>query len=391
MIDRPETVRLGTIAAIQRSAVTPQDLAVGTLYVGLEHIDSNGAFDGVSAITGGEITSTKFSFGPAHVLFSKLRPYLRKIARPSFSGVCSTEILPILPGPRVDRDYLFHYLRQDRLVRLASSLSAGVNLPRLSPILLNSFEILLPALSAQRRIAAILDQADSLRAKRRAALTKLDGLSLSLFLEIFGRPEENPFGWPMAALGESISYGPQNGLYKPSNRYGHGVPILRIDSFYDGSVRRLDQLKRVNISDGERTLFGLKPNDIVVNRVNSLSHLGKSAIVPPLPEETVFESNMMRFRVNPDKLNPDFLITFLQLPFVKRQILGMAKDAVNQSSINQQDVKGLQILLPPLGLQSKFANAITRIEVMKTLLRDSSSHLDRLFDSLQHRTFRGEL
>lgn|SRR5262249_50074176 len=98
-----------------------------------------------------------------------------------FEGVCSTDILPILPGRNVNRDYLYHYLRQPKMIDLATTRSAGANLPRISPKVLDEFEVLLPSLQEQCRIAAILDQADALREKRRRAIVKLHALLQSLW------------------------------------------------------------------------------------------------------------------------------------------------------------------------------------------------------------------
>src|SRR5205823_10168736 len=96
------------------------------------------------------------------------------------------DILPILPGKSLDRDFLCHFLRQPRMVELATAKATGANLPRLSPKVLGEFEIPLLPLSEQRRIAVILDKADELRAKRQSALEQLSGLIQAMFAEIFG-------------------------------------------------------------------------------------------------------------------------------------------------------------------------------------------------------------
>jgi len=249
----------------------------------------------------------------------------------------------------------------------------------------------LPPLLEQQRIAEILDKADALRAKRRVALTQLDTLTQSIFLDMFGDPTTNPKGWPATNLGELISVGPQNGLYKPASDYGTGTPILRIDSFYDGAVTGLTNLKRLRISDEEKALYGLRPGEIIINRVNSREYLGKSALIPALPEPIVFESNMMRFSVDLARINPVFLIHLLQTKHVRAHILRSAKDAVNQSSINQQDVKGIPVILPPLLQQELFAERLRGLEKLSDRQRASLMKLDVLFGSLQHRAFRGEL
>src|SRR5690606_28900738 len=102
------------------------------------------------------------------------------------SGVCSTDILPILPGPDLDRGYLFHYLSQPTVIALAASQATGANLPRLSFKALERLEIPLPPLDEQRRIAAILDQADTVRVRRRRVLSELDKIVESIFHSMFG-------------------------------------------------------------------------------------------------------------------------------------------------------------------------------------------------------------
>lgn len=243
----------------------------------------------------------------------------------------------------------------------------------------------------RRRIAGVLDGADALCAKRRSALAQVQRLTQSIFFEMFGDPGRNPKAWAKSPLGDLISAGPQNGLYKPASDYGSGTPILRIDAFYDGVVTGLASLKRVRISDNERGLYALTEGEIVVNRVNSREYLGKSAIIPYLDESIVFESNMMRFDVDRKRLDPFFLIHFLQTQCVREQILRSAKDAVNQSSINQQDIKALSILLPPLSLQQRFVQRSKLVDHIRAAHDKSLGASETLFRSLQHRAFRGEL
>lgn len=384
-------VALQDVATIERDIVEPSRIRAGTLYVGLENIESGGRFKNVRAVESGELASSKFTFTPRHVLYGKLRPYLAKIARPDFDGICSTDILPVLPGPKLDRGYLSWLLLNPQMVALAASRATGANLPRLSPNALAEMELPLPPLPEQRRITAILDEADALRAKRRAALAKLDSLTQSIFLDMFGDPATNPKEWSIAALAELIAVGPQNGLYKPSSDYGSGTRILRIDAFYSGAVTALDRLKRVRISDHEKATYGLRSGDIVINRVNSREYLGKSALIPTLHEPVVFESNMMRFGVDPARIDSTYLIHLLQTPRIRAHILTSAKDAVNQSSINQQDVKSIPVMLPPLPLQSQFARSVRNLGALRVSAQSALVELDSLFAALQHRAFRGHL
>lgn len=85
------TVALGRVAEIERDGIAPDKIQSGTPYLGLEHIESGGRILSFEPVDEGELASTKFRFGPDHVLYGKLRPYLAKIAMPDFEGICSTD------------------------------------------------------------------------------------------------------------------------------------------------------------------------------------------------------------------------------------------------------------------------------------------------------------
>lgn len=271
------------------------------------------------------------------------------------------------------------------------SMAPATTVPIVSKSKFENLEISVPPIVEQRRIADILDRTEALRAKRRAALVKLDELSLATFVKMFGNLSSNPMNWEIESVSSLLTGGPQNGIYKPSHLYGRGTPILRIDAFYDGVVTDLNSLKRVELSDDERTIFGLQEGDVVINRVNSIEYLGKCALIPELNEPTVFESNMMRLSLDTTKVVPVFFTRVLQSECVKRQILRGAKQAVNQASINQQDVLGFQVPLPPLWLQQEFASRVQALDRLKAKQRQSLSGMDDLFMALQHLAFQGKL
>lgn len=244
----------------------------------------------------------------------------------------------------------------------------------------------LPPLPEQRRIAAILDHADALRAKRRQVLSHLDALTQSIFHDMFAG-----FGWT-TEFGTLIASGPTNGMYRPASDYGDGAPILRIDGFSSGAVLAGNSgWKRLRANPSEIQRFALTAGDLVVNRVNALSHLGKSALISQVDEPSVYESNMMRIRIDPNRTNSAFVLGWLQTARTKQQILRKAKKAINQASINQTDVKSLLIPLPPLALQRQFATKVETVNNQRAMIERSASADNELFTSLQVRAFRGEL
>ena len=256
-------VTLRDVATIERAIVDASKIKAGTLYVGLENIESGGRFLNVRPVDSGELASSKFAFTPRHVLYGKLRPYLVKIARPDFEGICSTDILPVLPGPKLDRNYLSWLLLSPRMVALAASRASGANLPRLSPSALAEMEIPLPSLSEQRRIAAILDKANALRAKRCAALAKFDTLTRAIFLDMFGDPATNTKGWPVRAVGDVAAV--QGGLQVTSARTSLPMeaPYLRVANVYRGRLD-LSEIKTIRATHAEIERTSLQKDDLLV-------------------------------------------------------------------------------------------------------------------------------
>lgn len=336
----------------------------GLAFVGMENVDpdSGRIVLGQGSRTG-EGRGQAFLFDDRHVLFGKLRPYLRKVALPLLSGCASTELVPLRPdATRLDRGFLFHWVRRQSVVDALMAKNTGARMPRADMSVLLGLPLYLPPIEEQRQIVELLHRAAEIRRRADVARDKARAVIPALFLDMFGDPASNHSGWRRLTLGEALLSGPQNGLYRPASDYGDGVRILRIDSFDDGRIRDQRSLKRLRIDAASCEKFGLRAGDIVVNRVNSPPQLGKSLLVPELEEPTVFESNMMRMRLDQTILLPAVAGAMLQLEPVRRSLIRNAKHAINQSSINQGDVTGLVVFAPPLRLQAAFAEQAERIE-----------------------------
>src|SRR5262245_43605044 len=122
-------------------------------YIGLEHIEGgNNRIHSVGTAT--DVKSTKNVFQRGDVLYGKLRPYLKKVCRPDFDGVCSTDILVFPESSDFDNGYLLYFLSQQSTADYATQNSNGINLPRINPRTLGEIEFPLPPLAEQRRIVA---------------------------------------------------------------------------------------------------------------------------------------------------------------------------------------------------------------------------------------------
>ena len=251
-------------------------------------------------------------------------------------------------------------------------------------------------LSEQRRIAAVLDRAEALRAKRRAALAELESLTESIFLDLFGDPATNPKLWPRTQLAELVS----EFRYGTSNKsQSHGSPALRIPNVAGGAVD-LAELKLVPVEPAELERLRLRDGDLLFVRTNgNPNYVGRCAVFDRArasesgfpPDEFIYASYLIRARLAPNIILPVFLREFLLGAEGRRQLLARSKTSAGQFNINTESLGVILIPVPPISLQQVFARQVTALEKLKTSHVASLAELDALFAALQHRAFRGEL
>jgi len=285
--------------------------------------------------------------------------------------------------PKVDADvkYLFHFLRQLHLP------DGGYD--RHFKYLKRS-EVILPPLAEQRRIAEVLDKAEALRAKRRAALAQLDSLTQSLFLDLFGDPATNPKGWPLVRLGDQ------------TKKIGSGSTPTGGETAY--RAEGISLIRSLNVRDGEFTFKDLahigdeqaaklagvivEENDVLLNITGaSVARVCRapSSVIPARVNQHV-----CIIRPKPT-LNAVFLEQFLLTEQIKRRLLKIGGAGATREAITKAQIEVFEAICPPLDLQHEFARRITAVEKLKTAQRTALAELDALFASLQHRAFRGDL
>lgn len=403
MIHEPATslpsIPLGDLASIDRNGVAPESISDGALYVGLEHIDGEGQFVDVRPVTAGMLASTKFRFGPRHILYGKLRPYLRKTARPDFEGICSTDILPILPGPNVDRDYLFHYLRHPRVVEFVTSRCEGANLPRLNPRQLESLMVPIPfrdeptkSLGEQRRIAAVLDKAHSIQGKRRDAISITEELIPSLFDDSFRKWLGEPAAG-MPQLGDPELAEVVSGVTKGRHFNGQPtvtVPYIRVANVQDGYLD-LSEVKSIEALPSDVQSLHLQRGDVLMTEGGDFDKLGRGAMYEADIPDCIHQNHVFRVRCNRSRLLPIYFATYIRTPMAKAYFLKCAKKTSNLASINMTQLRALPVACPPIDLQKRFAKEVEVIHRVKRQQVELAGHADDLFASLVQRAFRGQL
>ncbi len=203
-----------------------------------------------------------------------------------------------------------------------------------------------------------------------------------------------PPSWCWATMEQLTTDGPQNGVYYPKSQYGHGTPIIRIDDYQNYWSRTSDELQRVNAPSDDVVTYGVRAGDIIINRVNSMTHLGKCLLIEPKHVPALFESNMMRQSMASQVL-PPFVAHYLKSGVGNARLIANAKWAVNQASINQTDVGNTAVPLPPLAEQSAIVAEVDRRLSVADAAEQQVEHVlqraVRLRQSILKRAFEGRL
>lgn len=382
------SVKLNSVALLDRDSVHPNDTDENTPYIGLEHVDSDGQLKCAETVSSAGLKSNKFRFSTEHVLFGKLRPYLRKIARPDFSGVCSTDIIPLRPVAKLDRDYLYHYLRTPAVVDFATSRCSGANLPRLSPRQLAAFQIPLPPLAEQKRIAGILDAADALRAKRRESIEQLDTLIQSTFLEMFGDPVTNPKGWPMKNFGDVCDSRLGKMLDAKKQTGSDPRPYMRNINVQWGKLD-LSTVWEMDFGPNDRDKYRLLPNDVLI--CEGGAGVAQTAVWRGEIDECYFQKSLHRVRPKPIAATSEYIAYLIRMLMREGSDLFRLVSSATIPHLTGIKLKTLQVPVPCLELQHRFAKINESIRQQQARIHAHLTELDTLFSSLQSRAFRGEL
>ena len=161
----------------------------GFYYIGLENIESwTGKIFDYNVKNKEEIDSVVNSFNKQSILFCKLRPYLAKVAMPTFDGQCSTELLSLLPTERINKHFLFWNLISKKFIDIVNSSTYGTKMPRANWEFIKNLYISCPSVLEQQKIADYLDEKcskiDENISKRQTLIEKLTEYKKSLIYEV---------------------------------------------------------------------------------------------------------------------------------------------------------------------------------------------------------------
>ena len=340
-------------------------------------------------VNASEVGPSTYVFNKGTVLYCKLRPYLNKVVVADDDGVATTELVPLrCDESKVLPHYLAHFLRSATFLAFATNVVAGAKMPRMVMSEFWSYPVPLPPLEEQRRIAAILDQAETLRTQRRTALALLDSLTQSLFLDMFGDPVANPKGWQARELQDAVKQDAivTYGIVQAGEEFPGGTPYIRTGDIVDGSIR-LSGLRHTDPKIAAKFARSrVEENEIVMS---IRATVGTTALVPVELSGANLTQGTARIAPGAD-VHFQYLLYFLRSDATQQWIERQVKGATFRE-ITLGRLRELPVLVPPLPLQQTFATRMASIEALKASHRHALAALDALFASLQQRAFAGRL
>ena len=153
--------RFNEFALIDAQMTTEYEKYADYPHIGIDSIEkTTGNLVGFRTVKEDNVISGKYLFSEKHIIYSKIRPNLNKVALPNFSGVCSADAYPILPKENCSRVFLAFVMRSDYFLKYILPLSGRSNMPKVNREQLRGFSMPLPPLELQNEFAAFIEQLD---------------------------------------------------------------------------------------------------------------------------------------------------------------------------------------------------------------------------------------
>jgi type I restriction enzyme S subunit len=283
-----------------------------------------------------------------------------------------------------DVKYLLYFLRYNE-PRLAQ-LGKGSTFEAIGRDELEDIRVPLPPLPEQQRIAAILDRADRLRRTRRYAAQLSETFLQAVFVRMFG---EYVTADTDTRFQDVLAMPLQNGFFETNDKYGNGTPVVWVDNLYHTISIDTTNLRRVQTDEATIRKYEVLEGDLLFTRSSLVREgVGQINLVPAIKDRTLFESHIIRARVDQTKVNPFYVLELYRSNFGRAFVMKGAHTAT-MTTVQQDTINVLPCPLPPLAVQEKFARIVQQFERLRAQQREAERQAEHLFQTLLHRAFGG--
>ena len=380
-------VKLGEVAEIVKDIVNPNEFD-DLNYIGLEHIGQENLRI-ISIGKSREVNSAKYLFKPNDILFGKLRPYFRKVVKPKFNGICSTDIWVFRAKQGYDQNYLYYFLANWDFVNLASSGEGGTRMPRADWNYLKQTEWIFPPLPEQKAIAEVLSSLDDKIDLLHRQNKTLEKMAMTLFRQWFIEPTKDglPEGWEEVSLGDIFDIGiGRTPPRKESQWFSVNQHDIRWISVKDlGSIdtyilNSSEFLKEEAVKEFNIPI--IPDNTVVLSFKLTVGRIGITI------GEMVSNEAIAHFKLKPDsKISSNYLYLFLKT----LDFSAFGSTSSIAEAINTKIIKEIKILVPNDELITSFQSLINPVFQKIRLNTLEIQTLEKLRDTLLPKLIDGEV
>ncbi len=343
-------------------------------------------------ITAEAIAENKATIIPKHTVVIGAIGDIGKLGITSVESCTNQQITGIRTNDEVYFEYFYYWLKANK--RLLRSHAKNAILPILNNESIRSLKIQFPKeIDDQKRITKILSQCEELIKKRKESIDLLDELLKSKYMEMFGTPETNPFGWEEKVFGDYTEYigdigsnGSNDTVSKNlvmSNTEDYAIMIRTTNLNANDFTKNLKYISKETYDFFSKSkIYG---GEIIMNKIGSP---GKFWIMPNLGRPVSLGLNQFVIRLK--DLNTNYIKYFLSTNFGEVNIQSRTQGATTKS-ITKSAVRSLPVLYPPMELQIEFSELVDKVEAVKNKFKESLTELENLYGSISQRAFNGEL
>jgi type I restriction enzyme S subunit len=400
-------------------------------FIGMEHVEAH-TMKLLGTVPASTMKSSAVHFKPGDVLYGRLRPYLNKVFRPTFEGLCSAEFIVLPENDRIDGRYLQYFLNSSIFVRFATHLNAG-DRPRVDFDQIAPYQIPVPSLERQREIVAELEKqfsrldeavanlqrvkanlkrykASVLKAavegrlvETEATLARREGRTYETGEQLLQRILEErrakwagkgkysepdvsaatelptlPDGWTWSAFGflgtdphNTVQTGPFGAQLHNTDFVPSGVPVIAVGNLTGTGFKREGLYFIKPEKAAQLSRYDIWSGDILFAR--SGATLGKVCVAPADVSDWRMTGHILRARLNRVFLNPDIAVYALSsLPAVTKQIFGSVR-GVTRPGFNTSLLESVWVPVPPMVEQIRI---IAEVDRHLSIIREVEAEVD---------------
>ncbi|MBP1682537.1 MAG: restriction endonuclease subunit [Ignavibacteriaceae bacterium] len=343
-------------------------------------------------ITAEAIEENKATILPKYTVVIGAIGDIGKLGITSVESCTNQQITGIRTNDEVYFEYFYYWLKANK--QLLRSNAKNAILPILNNESIRSIKIQFPKnINDQKRIAKVLSQCEDLIQKRKKSIDLLNDLMKSKFIEMFGAPETNHFGWEEKVFGDYTEYIGDIGSNGSNDTVSKNLVMSDIEDYAimirTTNLNANDFTKNLKYISKETYEFFSKSKiyggEIIMNKIGSP---GKFWVMPNLERPVSLGLNQFVIRLK--DLNTNYIKYFLSTNFGEVNIQSRTQGATTKS-ITKSAVRSLPILYPPMELQIEFSELVDKVEAVINKFNESLKELENLYGSISQRAFNGDL